>query len=48
MGMYDSVVFLDQPLTCPAGHPVGDFQTKSFPDPSMSTYLVQGGRVFLA
>jgi hypothetical protein len=48
MGMYDSVVFLDQQLTCPAGHPVGDFQTKSFPDPSMSTYLVQGGRVFLA
>ena len=28
MGMYDSVVFLDQPLTCPAGHPVGNFQTK--------------------
>jgi hypothetical protein len=48
MGMYDNVVFLDQPPRCPAGHPVGGFQTKSFPDPSMSTYLVQGGRVVLA
>jgi hypothetical protein len=48
MGMYDNVVFLDQQLTCPAGHPVGELQTKSFPDPSMSTYLVQGGRVVLA
>jgi len=48
MGMFDNVVFLDQQLSCPAGHPVGSFQTKSFPDPSMSTYLVQGGRVVLA
>jgi hypothetical protein len=48
MGMFDNVVFLDQRLTCPAGHPIGELQTKSFPDPSMSTYLVQGERVFLA
>jgi hypothetical protein len=45
MGMYDTVVFLDQPLRCPDGHPLGVFQTKSFPDPSMSTYLIEGGRV---
>jgi hypothetical protein len=48
MGMFDNVVFLDQQPSCPAGHLVGGFQTKSFPEPSMSTYLVRGGRVFLA
>ena len=45
MGMFDIVVFLDQQPRCPAGHPLGGFQTKSFPDPSMSTYLVEGGGV---
>ena len=48
MGMFDTVVFLDQELSCPAGHSLGEFQTKSFPDPSMSTYLVEGGRVVRA
>jgi len=48
MGMFDTVVVLDQKLTCPAGHSVGVFQTKSFPDPSMSTYLVEGGRLVRA
>jgi len=41
MGMYDNVVLLDEPLACPAGHPLGDLQTKSFCDPSMSTYLIR-------
>lgn len=45
MGMFDTVIFLDGPLHCPAGHPLGELQTKSFPDPSMSTYLVEGGRL---
>lgn len=48
MGMFDHVVVLDEPLTCPAGHPVAGLQTKSFPDPSMSTYLVQRGRLVRA
>jgi hypothetical protein len=48
MGMYDTIVVLDEPLSCPAGHPLGFFQTKSFPDPSMSTYLIDRGRVFRA
>jgi hypothetical protein len=43
--MFDTVVFLGQQLSCPAGHSLGAFQTKSFPDPSMSTYLIEGGRV---
>lgn len=45
MGMFDHVVMLDEPLTCPAGHSIGGLQTKSFPDPSMSTYLIRGDRV---
>lgn len=48
MGMFDHVVMLDEPLTCPAEHPLGDLQTKSFAEPSMSTYLIEGGRVVLA
>jgi hypothetical protein len=40
MGMFDTVIFLDGTLHCPAGHPLDELQTKSFPDPSMSTYLV--------
>lgn len=48
MGMFDHVVMLDEPLTCPAGHPLGGLQTKSFPDPSMSTYLIKDNRVVCA
>ncbi len=48
MGMFDNVIILDEPLACPAGHPLGGLQTKSFPDPSMSTYLIRGGRVVRA
>jgi hypothetical protein len=45
MGMFDHVVMLDEPLACAAGHPVGGLQTKSFCDPSMSTYFIGKGRV---
>ena len=45
MGMFDNVVILDEPLACPAGHTVRGLQTKSFHDPSMTTYLIAGGRV---
>lgn len=48
MGLFDTVVLLDQKLTCLAGHSVGVFQTKSFPEPSMSTYLVEEGRLVRA
>lgn len=48
MGAYDDVVMLDEPLTCPAGHPVGGLQTKSFPEPSLGTYLIQRDRVLCA
>ena len=48
MGMFDQVVMLDEPLACPEGHPVGDLQTKSFCDPSMSTYLIARDRVVRA
>lgn len=45
MGMYDYVVVLDEVLRCPHGHRVDGFQTKSFDEPSMDTYLVEGPRV---
>jgi len=48
MGMYDNVVMLDEPLACPSGHPLGGLQTKSFCDPSMSTFLIRGDRVVRA
>jgi len=48
MGMFDNVVILDEPLACPAGHPLGGLQTKSFRDPSLSTYLIGGDRVVRA
>ena len=48
MGMFDNVVILDEPLACPAGHPLGGLQTKSFRDPSLSTYLIAGDRVLRA
>ena len=37
MGMFDTIVFLDEPLSCPAGHSLGSFQTKSFPNPSSAS-----------
>ena len=45
MGMFDNVVILDEALACPAGYPLGGLQTKSFGDPSVSTYLIGGDRV---
>jgi hypothetical protein len=46
MGMFDHVVVLDERLSCPHGHRVGSFQTKSFGDASMDTYLVDGPQVY--
>ena len=46
MGMYDYIVVLDEILSCPHGHRVDDFQTKSFADPGMDVYLLEGARVF--
>jgi hypothetical protein len=46
MGLFDHVVVLDQRLSCPHGHPVSGFQTKSFDDPSMDVYLLDGARVY--
>ncbi len=48
MGRFDNVVILDEPLACPAGHPLSGLQTKSFHDPSMSTYLIRGDLVLRA
>ena len=45
MGMYDYVVLLDEVLRCPHGHQVDGFQTKSFDNPSMNTFLVNGPHV---
>lgn len=47
MGMFDNIVVLDETLRCPHGHRVEGFQTKSFADPSMDTYLIEGPRVYL-
>jgi hypothetical protein len=44
--MFDHVVILDEPLACPVGHSLAGLQTKSFADPSMSTYLIRQDRVF--
>ncbi len=48
MGMFDNLIILDEPLACPAGHRLTGLQTKGFDDPSMSTYLIRGGRVVRA
>ena len=45
--MFDNVVVLDESLRCPHGHRVEGFQTKSFADPTMDTYLVEGPHVYL-
>lgn len=47
MGMYDYVVVLDEVLRCSHGHQVDGFQSKSFDDPSMDTYLFNGPHVHL-
>jgi hypothetical protein len=47
MGMYDYIVVLDEVLCCPHGHQVDGFQTKSFDEPSMDTYLFSGSHVHL-
>jgi hypothetical protein len=43
--MFDHVVVLDEALRCPHGHRVGGFQTKSFDDPAMDTYLIEDAHV---
>jgi hypothetical protein len=50
MGMFDMIVVLDAPaaLRCPEGHALRSFHTKDLAEPSMSTYLVQGGKLYLA
>jgi hypothetical protein len=50
MGMFDTVVILDgaRGFRCPNGHVLRSFQTKALDDPSMSTYLVHEGRLYLA
>ena len=50
MGMFDMIVILDAlpSLSCAEGHAVRAFHTKDLPDPAMSTYLVRGGRLYLA
>jgi len=37
---------LNETLLCPQGHRVASFQTKSFGDASMDTYLVDGSQVY--
>lgn len=46
MGMFDHVILLGEILECPHGHPLSGFQTKSFEDPSMATYLFDGARIY--
>jgi hypothetical protein len=46
MGMFDYIVVLDEILRCPHDHRVDEFQTKSFDDPAMETYLFDGPRVY--
>lgn len=50
MGMYDTIEVLDdaRELCCPQGHALRSFQTKDLDDPSMSTYLVHEGKLYLA
>ena len=50
MGIADTIVVLDRALdmSCSAGHVLRSFQTKDLDKPSMATYLVDAGRLFLA
>ena len=45
--MYDYVVVLDESVRCPHDHQLDGFQTKSFDNPSMATYLLCGPHVHL-
>src|SRR6185503_6841481 len=50
MGMFDTVIFLDGAarICCADGHRIRSLQTKDLDAPSMSTYLVHDGRLYLA
>ena len=49
MSLFDTVLLLDDTAAaCPHGHRLRSFQTKDFDDPSMSTYIVHEGRLYLA
>jgi hypothetical protein len=50
MGMFDTVIVVDElpGLSCPEGHVLRSFQTKDLDQPSMATYLLHGGSLFLA
>jgi hypothetical protein len=50
MGMSDTVIVLDDlsSLACPYGHSLRSFQTKDLDEPSMNTYLIHGGCLYLA
>jgi hypothetical protein len=45
MGLFDTVVVLDETLHCPYGHSLSGFQTKAFDEPSMDVYLLEGPHV---
>lgn len=49
MGMFDTIQVLDssRDLRCPHGHPIRSLQTKDLDEPSMQTYLLHGGRLYL-
>lgn len=49
MGMFDTILWLDDSsdVACTAAHRIRSLQTKDLDDPSMRTYLVQGGRLLL-
>jgi hypothetical protein len=50
MGMYDTIVVLDRApaFACSERHGLRSFQTKDLAQPSMTTYLVHGGRLYRA
>ena len=50
MGTFDMIVVLDtlSALRCSEGHALRSFRTKDLPEPAMSTYLVNGGQLYLA
>jgi hypothetical protein len=50
VGSDDTAVIVDHfaALSCPHGHTLHAFQTRDLDGPAMSTYLVQGDRLYLA
>jgi hypothetical protein len=50
MGMFDTIIILDRAASacCAEGHRIRSLQTKDLDDPSMATYLVNGGRLYVA